>query len=63
MDQSASLSDQGTYVLVNGLRMYYESHGEGIPVILLHGGLETCGMWAPVVAELSRSYRVVTPDS
>lgn len=63
MDRSSPLSDRGTYVQVNGLRMYYESHGEGIPVILLHGGFETCRMWAPVVATLSRKYRVITPDS
>lgn len=63
MDQSSPLSDQGTYVDVNGLRLYYESHGEGIPVILLHGGLETCRMWAQVVAALSGYFRVITPDS
>jgi pimeloyl-ACP methyl ester carboxylesterase len=63
MEQSPSLSDQGTYVQVNGLRMYYETQGGGIPVILLHGGLETCQMWAPVIPSLSKSYQVFTPDS
>jgi pimeloyl-ACP methyl ester carboxylesterase len=55
--------DQGTYIQVNGLCMYYEAHGAGLPVILLHGGLETCQMWAQVVSALSRDYRVITPDS
>lgn len=63
MNQSSSSSDQGTYVQVNGLRMYYESYGEGLPVILLHGGLETCRMWALMVPVLSRYFRVMTPDS
>ena len=64
MSQLATLGiEQGTYVEVNGLRMYYESQGEGIPVILLHGGLETCRMWAQVMAVLSRTYRIITPDS
>jgi pimeloyl-ACP methyl ester carboxylesterase len=63
MNQAPSSSDQGTYVQVNGLQMYYESYGEGIPVLLLHGGLETCRMWAPVVSTLSKYYRVITPDS
>lgn len=63
MDQSSPLNDQGTYVQVNGLRMYYESHGDGIPVILLHGGFETCRIWDQVVSALSRNYRVITPDS
>ena len=63
MNQSPSVSDQGAYVQVNGLRMYYESHGEGIPVILLHGGFETCRMWTQVKSALSKNYRVITPDS
>lgn len=63
MDQSTLLSDQGTYVQVNGLRMYYETHGAGTPVILLHGGLDTCQMWAPVIPAFSTSFQVITPDS
>jgi pimeloyl-ACP methyl ester carboxylesterase len=63
MDQFPSSSDQGTFIQVNGLRMYYESYGEGTPVILLHGGLKTSRMWAQVVPALSRNYRVITPDS
>jgi pimeloyl-ACP methyl ester carboxylesterase len=29
------------YANVNGLKMYYEVHGEGKPLVLLHGGLMT----------------------
>jgi len=54
---------KGTYVQVNDLHMYYETHGAGTPVILLHGGLETCQMWAPVIPSLSKGYQVITPDS
>jgi pimeloyl-ACP methyl ester carboxylesterase len=53
----------GKYAEANGLHMYYEVHGVGIPVILLHGGLETCQMWAPVIPSLSTHYQVITPDS
>jgi pimeloyl-ACP methyl ester carboxylesterase len=56
-------SDQGAYAQVNDLNMYYEIHGGGYPVILLHGGLETCQMWSPVIASFSRDYQVITPDS
>jgi len=63
MKPSQSLSNQGAYLQVNGLRMYYETHGEGVPVILLHGGLETCQMWAPVIPSMSKNYRVFTPDT
>jgi pimeloyl-ACP methyl ester carboxylesterase len=63
MKPSKSLNDQGAYVQVNGLHMYYETYGEGIPIILLHGGLETCQMWAPIIPLLSKSYQVFTPDT
>lgn len=64
MNQLATMeSAPDTYVQVNGLRMYYEIHGTGIPVVLLHGGLETCQMWAPAIPALSRDYQVITPDS
>ena len=29
----------GKHAAVNGLEMYYEIHGEGEPLILLHGGV------------------------
>ena len=63
MNQSPSSNDEGTYVHVNGIRMYYESYGEGIPVVLLHGGLETCQMWSPVIPSFSMNYQAITPDS
>ena len=44
----------GQYADVNGLHMYYETHGSGRPLILLHGGLMTgessgrsCPRWRP----------------
>ncbi|HUV26814.1 MAG TPA: alpha/beta hydrolase [Anaerolineales bacterium] len=57
------LINQGACVQVNGLHTYYETYGEGIPVILLHGGLETCHKWAPAIPLLSKNYKVFTPDT
>jgi pimeloyl-ACP methyl ester carboxylesterase len=38
--------------------------GEGSPMILLHGGIETGGVyWAPVINQLAKRYRVIVPDS
>ena len=31
----------GHYAMVNGLNMYYELHGSGMPLVLLHGGGST----------------------
>jgi 2-hydroxymuconate-semialdehyde hydrolase len=37
--------------------------GDGPPLLLLHGGIECGGaMWAPVLAQLAETYRVVVPD-
>ena len=33
-----------TYAPVNGLQLYYEVHGSGRPLVLLHGGLLTIGL-------------------
>jgi pimeloyl-ACP methyl ester carboxylesterase len=33
-----SQHDHGNYARVNGLRMYYEIHGKGSPLVLIHGG-------------------------
>ena len=37
--------------------------GEGPPMVLLHGGIETGGVyWAPVMSRLAESHRLVVPD-
>jgi pimeloyl-ACP methyl ester carboxylesterase len=44
------------------MRLVYEEHGAGPPVVLLHGYPLNRSMWQPQVAALRDSYRVVTPD-
>jgi pimeloyl-ACP methyl ester carboxylesterase len=41
----------GSYATVNGLEMYYEIHGTGRPLILLHGGVGAIGQMGPEAAE------------
>ena len=47
---------------MNGLRMYYEIHGTGQPLILVHGGLGSSDMFAPIVPELSKGRQVIEMD-
>lgn len=51
------------YAAVNGLRMYYEVHGEGRPLVLLHGGLLTIGLsFGGVLAELAAGRQVIAAE-
>jgi len=59
---TTSVPTAGRYADVNGLHLYYETHGSGRPLILLHGGLGTGDMFGPVRAELAAQHQVITPD-
>lgn len=59
------------YAPVNGLKMYYEIHGEGDPVVLLHGAFMTItNSWAAPwgngatnwIAELSKTRKVIAVE-
>jgi len=50
----------GEYAEVHGIKMYYEIHGEGRPVVLLHGGTSTIQTsFAEQIPVLSRNHRVI----
>jgi len=50
------------YALVNGLKLYYEIHGTGEPLILLHGGLGSTEMFTETMPVLSRGRRAIAVD-
>src|SRR5512142_962063 len=50
---------QGKYANVNGLNLYYEIHGAGKPLILLHGGLGLIGMYEQLLPALAENHQVV----
>ena len=48
------------YAPVNGLKMYYEIHGSGEPVVMLHGAfMSISGDWNEFVGELSKTRKVI----
>jgi pimeloyl-ACP methyl ester carboxylesterase len=63
---AAALSAQGPrtgYAPVNGLKMYYEIHGKGDPVVLLHGGFMTItNNWTEMIPQLSKSRQVIAVE-
>jgi pimeloyl-ACP methyl ester carboxylesterase len=58
----ATGTGNGQYADVNGLHLYYEVHGTGRPLVLLHGGLGSGEMFGPVVPLLAAGHQVILPD-
>ena len=54
---------KGEYATVNGIKMYYEILGKGEPLLLIHGGSATIESWFEQLPELTKSFRVIAPDS
>jgi len=52
----------GNYAEVNGLKLYYEIHGQGEPLILLHGGLGLIEMMSEVWTTLATDRQVIGVD-
>jgi pimeloyl-ACP methyl ester carboxylesterase len=61
-DWSSGTQGTGHYIEVNGLNLYYETHGAGRPLILLHGGLGSGEMFGPVLPALGERHQVIAPD-
>src|SRR5918995_4319911 len=52
----------GSHASVNGLHMYYEVHGTGKPLVLLHGGVGAIEMFGEVLGMLAEGRQVVAAD-
>jgi pimeloyl-ACP methyl ester carboxylesterase len=50
------------YLSFNGGRIHYNERGKGKPLILLHGYLETSGVWQNFAEKMAGSFRVLTVD-
>lgn len=46
--------------LVNGVKLYYEVHGDGFPLVWCHEFAGDCRSWEPQVRFFARRYQVVT---
>jgi pimeloyl-ACP methyl ester carboxylesterase len=50
------------YIEANGVRYYYEIHGQGEPLLLLHGGLGSIDMFGPLLPMLAQGRQVIGVD-
>jgi pimeloyl-ACP methyl ester carboxylesterase len=58
----ASSAHGGHYVQVNGIRMYYELHGTGAPLLLVHGGAGNGMQFSKQLPAFEPHYRCIVPD-
>src|SRR6202165_1341679 len=61
-DWTSNAKGSGQYAEINGLKLYYETHGVGRPLILLHGGLGSGEMFGPILPMLAERHQVITVD-
>jgi pimeloyl-ACP methyl ester carboxylesterase len=61
-DEMNDTSTRGNYAEVNGLNMYYEIHGTGQPLVLLHGAYMTIDLMGEVVPALAETRQVIAVE-
>ncbi len=59
---TSEASGLGQYAEVNRLHLYYETHGAGRPLVLLHGGLGSGEMFGPILPALTADHEVIAVD-
>ncbi|WP_027378567.1 alpha/beta fold hydrolase [Chryseobacterium daeguense] len=52
----------GKFVEANGVKLYYETYGEGEPVLMLHGNGQSISAFMNQVEEFSKKYKVIIVD-
>ena len=61
-DWTTQQKGTGQYAEVNGINLYFETHGTGRPLVLLHGGLGSGEMFGPTLPQLAERHQVILPD-
>src|SRR4051794_13686020 len=59
---TADNAGAGRYADVNGINLYYETHGTGRPLVLLHGGLGSGEMFGQIMPSLTEHHQVILVD-
>ncbi len=62
MNETSQEHVAGSYAPVNSLNLYYEIHGAGQPLVLLHGGLGSTGMFGELLPLLAKTRQVIAVD-
>ena len=57
-----STRSESAHAAINGVNYYYEVHGQGEPLLLLHGGLGSIDMFGPLLPLLAGTRQVIAVD-
>jgi pimeloyl-ACP methyl ester carboxylesterase len=49
-------------IKVNDIEMYYEVHGEGEPLVLLHGFTVSSQRWTSIIPDFKEHFQLIIPD-
>ncbi|MBC3539332.1 alpha/beta fold hydrolase [Rufibacter sediminis] len=61
--QYGSNPPKGNYCSIKGTPVYYETYGEGEPLLLLHGNGQSIGAFSRQIPELAKKYKVICVDT
>lgn len=56
--QAMRIPESKGYAKVNGVELYYEVHGDGPPLIMLHGGVTPSEMFGAPLTEMAKAHKV-----
>jgi len=63
LQMNAPHEQTGHYARVDGLRMYYEIHGRGRPLVLIHGGGSTIrSTFGRILSKLAKAHQVIAVE-
>src|SRR3954469_4081877 len=54
--------DMGEYLQLGAVKTWYDEHGAGEPLVLMHGGLVDARFFEPNLGPLAERFRVYTPE-
>ena len=56
-------SNQGKYIEINNTKLYFEEYGNGMPLLLLHGGFGSIHDFQQVIPKFAKHFKVIAVDS
>jgi pimeloyl-ACP methyl ester carboxylesterase len=56
------MTEKNNFLALEGVKLYYETIGEGFPIVFIHGLSVDCRMWNPQIEYFAKDYQVIRYD-